>query len=457
MRDTRVRTLIAILILATALGGCAGRKRGPAVAPGSGAGTTRPGPAVEEGPRLLRIGLVDRVEALTLTLDGDCHLLSGAERRHRERLPAGTVLRVESGGDLLYWRAGRRTGRSADHLFVQPVDPAATVTWQETPYPGELRVDAHGAGLTLVNVVALETYLRGVVPWEIGRPGAEAQAALAAQAVAARTYSISHLGERDSFGFDMWSGVTDQVYRGLHGTDADCDRAIAMTAGLVLRHGGREIDAYYSSTCGGVSSSVHEVWPRPAQDYLRSHDDGDGRGAPFCAGSPHFAWTNTWSAGDLERSLQTTLPEYLAWIAASPARARWTGEVFRPYRAGDDGACPGRLLDLRIESRTVSGRVARLSIVTEAGTYTVRGDRTRWVLAPVEGRFSILKSANFELAQVRDDAGKLQRVTASGRGFGHGIGLCQTGALAMARLGYSYQRILSHYYPGARLERAWSR
>ncbi|MBC8425321.1 SpoIID/LytB domain-containing protein, partial [bacterium] len=245
--------------------------------------------------------------------------------------------------------------------------------------------------------------------------------------------------------------------RGGRGPAGVWARAVARTAGLALRHGGRAIAACYSSPCGGVTSSVREVWPRPAMDYLRSHPDDDGRGAPFCAASPHFTWSTAWSAGDLQRSLQTTIPEYLAWVAESPMRARWTGEVFRPYRAGDDGSHPGRLLDLRIESHTVSGRVARLSIITEAGVYTVRGDRVRWVLAPVEGRFSILKSASFELEMVRNDAGTLQRVTATGRGFGHGIGLCQSGALAMARQGYSYQRILSHSYPGARLERAWSR
>jgi len=439
-------------------GGCAARHRGPAVSSSGSAGAPADRRVLDtSGPRLLRIGLVNRTAAVTLTLADDCLLLSGTERRRRERLPAGSTLRIENDSGILFWRAGRRTGRSADHLFVQPVDPATTVTWQETPYPGELRVDAGDGGLTLVNVVELETYLRGVVPWEIGRPGLEAQAALAAQAVAARTYSVSHLGEREQFGFDMWAGVADQVYRGLHGVDAHCDRAIVMTAGLVLRHADREIVAYYSSTCGGVTSSVHEVWPRPAQPYLVSHPDSDDHGQPFCGDSPHFSWTTTWSLGDLQRTLQTTLPEYLAWIAASPARGRWAGEIFRPARSGADGASPGRLLDLSIEQRTVSGRVARLAIVTEAGVYTVRGDRVRWVLAPAEGRFSILKSAFFELASQRDGAGELAQVTATGRGFGHGIGLCQTGALAMARLGYGYQRILSHYYPGTRLERAWSR
>lgn len=442
--------------LLAGLAGCAARHRGPAVPSGD---TAVVGPRrvfEEEGPRLLRIGLIADAEALDIDVTAPCLLLAGAERRRAGRLEAGERLRVEPDGDALVWRAGRRTGRAAAHLFVQPVDPAATVTWEDTPYPGELRVDARAGGLTLVDVVELETYLRGVVPWEIGRPGVEGQAALAAQAVAARTYSLSHLGEREAHGFDLWASVTDQVYRGLHGTDPHCDRAIAMTAGLVLRYEGREIDAYYSSTCGGVTSDIHEVWPRPAQPYLVSHPDSERSGAPFCAGSPRFTWSTAWSVGDLERVLETALPEYLAWLEASPARRRWAGETFRPARPGVDPRRPGQLLDLAIERRTPSGRVAALAITTEAGVYVARGDRVRWVLAPAEGRFSILQSAWFDLDLQRGADGRPVRVEASGRGFGHGIGLCQTGALEMARQGYGYQRILAHYYPGATLERAWS-
>ncbi len=449
--------LLTGLVVLTGLAGCAARNRGPVAPRDDAAGVERQRVVVQEGPRLLRIGLATDADALTLESDVPCLLLAGVERRRAARLEPGVRLRLEPDGGAVIWRAGRRTGRAARHLFVQPVDPAGTVVWEDVPYPGELRADARDGRLTLVNAVELETYLRGVVPWEIGRPGPEGQAALAAQAVAARTYSVSHLGEREALGFDMWSTVTDQVYRGLHGVDAQCDLAIEETAGLVLRHGGREIDAYYSSTCGGVSSGIDAVWPRPAQPYLISRPDSERGGAPFCAGSSHFAWSTAWSVGDMQRLLAATLPEYLNWYDASPARQRWAGEAFRPARSGADPRSPGRLLDLRVTRRTPSGRVAALEIVAEAGVYTIRGDRVRWVLAPVEGRFSILKSAWFDLEIRRDGDGRPERIEASGRGFGHGIGLCQTGALGMARLGYDFRRILAHYYPGARLERVWSR
>ena len=90
-------------------------------------------------------------------------------------------------------------------------------------------------------------------------------------------------------------------------------------------------------------------------------------------------------------------------------------------------------------------------MVTDAGTYHVRGDRVRWVLAPASGNPTLLRSALFELELVRD-GDRLREVGVRGRGFGHGIGLCQTGALGMAAAGLTWRDILAHYYPGAALE-----
>ena len=80
---------------------------------------------------------------------------------------------------------------------------------------------------------------------------------------AARTYTVSHLGAREELGFDVWAGVMDQVSRGSAQEDPDCNTAIATTAGLVLRYEDREIEAFYSAACGGTTSQIEEVWPRP--------------------------------------------------------------------------------------------------------------------------------------------------------------------------------------------------
>jgi len=197
-----------------------------------------------------------------------------------------------------------------------------------------------------------------------------------------------------------------------------------------------------------VTSDIAEVWPRPARPYLVSHPDGN---RPYCRDSAHFEWRTRWTRAELEKVLAESLPDFLDWTEASPARAEWTGRPFRP-RGANDGRRPGALRDIAIEKRTTSGRVARLHIETDAGDYFIRGDRVRWVLAPPSGRFSILRSALFDLDVKRGDDGRPARITADGRGFGHGVGLCQTGALGMARRGRDFREILAHYYPGAQIE-----
>jgi stage II sporulation protein D len=322
--------------------------------------------------------------------------------------------------------------------------------WQDGTYRGEIWLLNRAGNLTVINLVELEEYLPGVVPWEIGRPGPEALAAVEAQAVAARTYTLAHLGERALLGFDLWADVQDQVYRGAGDEDPVCNQAVARTTGLVLRYDNREIEAYYCSTCGGVTSNVEEVWPRPSRPYLRSHPDALGEGPPFCAGSRHYSWEVRWQVAELERILAKTLPEYLEYVSVE-TRAAWAGQPFTPGRAG---AGPGRLGGLKglwISDRTTSGRVAKLDVETENGVYHVRGDRVRWVLTPPTGQPFILRSALFDLEQVVSAGGRLEQVIARGHGFGHGVGLCQTGALAMARGGYNFKEILAHYYPGAYL------
>jgi len=467
-RDGFPRPIPAIAVAAVLLSAAMG------CAPHRGAWTSDRGPSAaardarlaewRAGPKLLRVGLASALDTAVVELAGpaELHWLPGG------RSPAGHGMRAEPGvwrltaeaatGSVVAWGPDGRGWRvdAPDHgLLVRPADPEAAIVVDGTPYAGDMAASVRGGRITLVNVVELETYLRGVVPWEIGRPGEPGLAALEAQSVAARTYTVSHLGARRDEGCDVWADTRDQVYRGLHGTDPWCDRAIANTAGLVLRSGGREIEAYYSSTCGGTTSAIEAVWPRPARGYLRAHDDRGRDGRAYCAASSQFTWEETWGADALTGILAASLPAYLDWVEASPLRGTWAGEVFRPAHAAARPDAPGALRDLRVLDRTPSGRVRTLLVRTEAGDYRVRGDRTRWVLAPDGGRFAILRSAWFDLEVRRDRDGRPVQVRAAGRGFGHGIGLCQNGALGMARLGASFRDILAHYYPGARLETAW--
>lgn len=444
--------------------GCGGPKRFPPVA-------TQPRPlphSTTRVPDLVGVGLAEKQPALVLKASGACLLLDGKSGKRLARLTGEQVeVTCRRSNREVTWQVGGASGGlsgaasgaasgNAQAVVLQPVDPGHRVAYDGNEYRGEFLVlpTPDASGLTLVNNVELENYLRGVVPWEIGRHGRERLAALEAQAVAARTYAISHLGARSSRGFDVYASVMDQVYRGSAGEDALCNEAIDQTAGLVLRHGGAEIEAYYSACCGGVSSRIDEVWPKGPQPYLTSRADADGGAEPYCSEYKYYHWREEWTIGRIEQILAKSLPEYVAHMSQN-GRSEWAGPLFIPRRKGDSGAVPGRLLDLEIEERTTSGRVSRLSVRTEAGEYFVRGDRVRWVLAPSSGNPAILRSAFFEVELVRRD-GQLTDVAVRGRGYGHGIGLCQAGSLAMAARGRSYREILSHYYPGASLQQVRS-
>ena len=266
--------------------------------------------------------------------------------------------------------------------------------------------------------------------------------------MAARTYTISHLGTRKSRGFDVYASVQDQVYKGAAGEDELCNEAVDNTRGLVLRHEGEEIEAYYSACCGGFSSYIEEVWPRDSRPYLISRADAPrGGGEAYCATSSHFHWRESWSVRQLEEIMKKTLPEYVAYMT-NPGRAEWSGPVFSPRGGSSTAARPGHLRNIEVLERTTSGRVARMAVTTDAGIYHLRGDRVRWVFRPASGNPFILRSALFEVELVRD-GDRLTEVATRGRGYGHGIGLCQVGALAMAERGHTFQDILSHYYAGA--------
>jgi len=442
-----MRRISALLAAVIALSGCAGPKRMPPIVVEPG-GPTGPG---QQLPSLLGVGLLENEPGLEIYAEGPALLIDAHSGRTMLRLDqAGRRVACERDGAQVVWRQGQDSGR-APSVILRPVDPATRVSQGDFEYRGEFLVVSApvGRGLTLINNVDLESYLRGVVPWESGRRSADRLAALQAQAVAARTYTVSHWGARRERGFDVFASVMDQVYKGAADEDPLCNQAVQSTAGLVLKAGDNEIQAYYSACCGGLSSNVHEVWARAAEPYLRSSVDGpDQSGQTYCAESTYYHWREAWTIGQLEDILQETLPAYLDWIAESPRRAKWAGPVFSPRDGTSDPGRPGRLWNLEVLSRTGSGRVANLAVSTDAGVYHVRGDRTRWVLRPASGNPFILRSAYFDLELERDGE-RLLRVATRGRGFGHGIGLCQTGALARAGAGQSFQEILAHYYPGA--------
>jgi stage II sporulation protein D len=293
-------------------------------------------------------------------------------------------------------------------------------------YRGNLEFHPDGADIQCVNSLSMRDYLRGVVPKEMGRRDAAGLEALKAQAVVARTYAFKRMAARSGAVFDVHASVQDQVYGGASVEYPLSDRAVAETDGLVVLHADTLALCYYHSTCGGVTADRREVWNGPPTAYLVSRSDRDETGQAWCRASNYLQWTQAWESGALAGILRSNLSAAAAYGAPS----------FRALRG------------FHVRERFACGRIRALEIETDGGSFTLYGDKIRFGLKPGNGKGRILESARFDIALENG------RVTARGSGFGHGVGLCQMGALGRSQAGHGFARILAAYYPGTALGKA---
>lgn len=364
---------------------------------------------------------------------------SGAWRLYDQDGFGVPVVRAEAGqawgierraGRLRAIRAdGVPTQRFEGTLVARPLEPSGTLSWDGRRYRGELAfVPAAGGGITVVNRLPIESYLRGVVPRELGEVPREALAAAQAQAVAARSYAYVRAGVLPDRPYDVEASVAHQVYGGADAERPLSDEAVASTAGLVLMYGGRVVDAPYHSTCGGSTAEPQEVWRADPEPYLRAVSDRiPGTDRFYCEGGSRFAWTRTFTGPQLDALL-----------------ARYLGA----YATGVPAGGPGRAFSVAVSGRTPSGRAAGVVVRTDRGAYALRGNDVRYVFRAPNGE--ILNSTYFSVDEAvvgRD--GHLAQLTLRGNGYGHGVGMCQWGAIGRARAGHDFRTILRTYYPGA--------
>jgi stage II sporulation protein D len=385
-----------------------------------------PGPATAEP--VIQVGLV--VGGTGATIGGDAALRLG--------LPDGTPLADIPAGEV--WRAtalpagvavspGRGSPATvADQIVVAPEDSLARVRANGRSYRGTLVLLRHRTGLTVVNRVPMEGYLLGVVSAEMGRRGPAELEALRAQAVVSRTYALRNLGRWRAQGFDLHATVFDQVYAGAGSETPEGRTAVEGTRGQVLTWNGAPIDAFFFSTCGGRTETGVDVFRGANVPYLQSVSDQDPSGAAYCSISPRFRWREEWTGEGLRAVLRRSLPSVLS---VDPSRV-------------------DQVRDLRVVSRTASERVGLLSILLGRESLDVDGPSIRQVLRTPSGE--ILRSTAFRL-DVHKSGGRVARLVAEGSGNGHGVGLCQWGAVGRARAGQDYQQILAAYYGGSELTR----
>ncbi len=352
------------------------------------------------------------------------------------RLPRGRVVATDERGTvvtndgILWFAAG---GPDATLTLAAP-EPRA--------YAGQLYATLDNQGqLLVVNAVPEDRLLEGLLPAEIGA-GAPSEA-LKAQAVAARNELLAKIGTRH-FGdpYRLCNKTHCQVYAGAGTADAHVRAAVQATRGELLVHSdGTLVDAVYSADCGGRTEDNERIWGGDADPSLRGIVD-DETGARLAAAIPSDDQVRAW----------LTQKSPVPYCDPSRLGGR-TGPNHRWQRTIDLGTAStraglGPITDLVIEQRGPSGRIARLRIVGKTGQRMVTGE------LDVRRALGMLPSALFVLDVVRQ-GGALHSASATGGGYGHGLGLCQQGAVGRALAGQSYRQILQSYYQDATLKKLY--
>lgn len=386
-------------------------------------------PATETAEPLVRVGLV--LNGSTVTVGGGEPLLvSGREASGLTAIPQGIEAAVVTDAAGVEARFGSTATPPVAELTVRPAADAGLVRLNGRDYRGSLVLSPAPTGLLAVNLVSLEEYVAGVVSAEMGRRPADDLQALYAQAVVSRSLAVRALGRYRVRGYDLLGTVADQAYGGVGSETALGWEAVRATRGQVLTYDGAVIETFFHSTCAGRTEAVEAAFSGGPEPYLRSVSDRDPSGRPYCALSPRFRWREEWTGEALARSLA----------------ANATG-------VGLDRRSVVVPSDLEVVSRTPSGRVAELALVAGGRSVPIVGQNAiRQALRLPDG--SILRSAQFTL-QVTRAGGRIVRVVAEGGGNGHGVGMCQWGAVGRARAGFSYVEILNAYFPGTEIRRLY--
>lgn len=327
----------------------------------------------------------------------------------------------------------KQRNRPVHEAPVMEIRPTGNTgfTIEDMSYRGGLLIRIHGGKkIQAINVIEIDDYLKGVLPSEIGYLKEGQYEAYEVQAIASRSYSLSKLEEKKNEPYDMRATIMDQVYKGIKGENKKASEAVEKTRGVIGMWEGEPIRAYYSSCCGGHTADIRIGWPwKSGYPYLYGRRDAHGEGGgSFCSSSRHFRWEVVWSGSDLARITGKTLPAEL-------------GGRVPPFNV---------IRDIRVTGYAPSGRAKAVEIVTDNGTHRVEGDRIRWVLRPDSSKGPILRSTLFKM-EVSRGGGRVKQVRIKGGGNGHGVGMCQSGAIGMASKGFSAERILAHYYPGISL------
>ena len=356
--------------------------------------------AVIEIPDKIRVIIADDVPEIVVSIRGDYFLTT-----------------VETDEVL-------KSARTSFNVRIRPTDygimfgnehlkiPSIQITPQNEPsiylgkrlYRGNLQVLRTKNGLLrAINVVDLDDYVNGVLYHEVShRWPIEA---IKAQAIASRTFAIYQAQENRRGYYYLKADVSSQVYGGVYAEKYRTQKAVEETKGQVLVYNAKILPAFFHATCGGKTEDAGMLWNVSLAPLK-------GVSCAYCKNSPHFNWSYSIGLSDIR------------------VRLKKAG-----YNVSD-------IYSIKIKSRDPSGRVTLLQFVSQPSSVEISAKDFRSMIG-----HSVIKSTNFVL-EIQDGI-----VYFNGKGWGHGVGMCQWGAFAMAKKGKTAQEIVTHYYPGSKVVR----
>ncbi|MCH7965486.1 MAG: SpoIID/LytB domain-containing protein [Bacteroidetes bacterium] len=365
----------------------------------------------------VRVLLDEKPNTLNISLSNKIYLLN--EENKIAEINKGNNIQFYANSHTLIAKVGRKnfTGK---YFQLVPAD-GELIKLDGKTYKGILRIAAFGNFVDIVNFINLEDYVKGVIAKELPLGnGNENYEALKAFTICVRTYALKKMNEGNGL-FDIFTDTRDQVYGGQSAEELISNKAVDATEGIILVYNGKPATIYYHSTCGGFSENVENVFPQSHLPYLSSVEDG---GEPYCNISPRFEWKEVYT------ELQFIKQLYNAKLINN-----------KNYNIDD----------IRIESRFESGRVNDLKIILDgrSGRKEIHlyGNEIRSKIRTPKRNLS-LWSTMFNVKVIGNG-----NIIFNGNGFGHGVGLCQWGAIGQSRRGIDYKNILEHYYPGTVLGR----
>lgn len=314
-----------------------------------------------------------------------------------------------------------------------------------------VKIPSKSDKFSVINVLPLEEYLRGVVPNEL--PVSFGLESLKAQAIAARNYAIRPRAKINRL-FDVCDSVQSQVYFGKNTENSISDKALEETNGLLSLYEGNPILALYSSTAGGYTESYENAFSEPGSEkfpakslpYLKGKPDVEdipclsseenarafytSSPSTFDNGSGYFRWTRSWTEEEFRKELNNNLNKFST-----------SGLITPKFEKGTD---IGKIIKIEVLSRGVSGKIIELCITSENGAWSIKKELLIRRILTCQGK--ALPSANVVFDNYNNENGYLIKLEAFGGGLGHGVGMSQYGAGFMSKNGFSFDKILQHYY-----------